>query len=92
LFFGTVTALIGLWWCYRVRLAAELLVFATTAIVLFAISQPVGLRPRFLMLTFPLVIGAASLPTRWYRIVGIASSVVMLLFLYEELTSFAVFP
>ena len=92
LFWGTVVGALGVWWCFKTRQPLELLTYITVAFTLFAVSLPVGLRPRFVMLLFPAVIAAAELPAKRYRWVLGLSSIVMLLFLYEELTSFAVFP
>jgi integral membrane sensor domain MASE1 len=61
--------------------------------VFFAVSAPVGLRPRFVMLAFPLVIGAATRWSGWrYRLILILSMMLLALMTIEEMSSFAVFP
>ena len=90
---GTVLGGIGLWLVYRQRQPAPVVAYATSAVSLFLFSSPIGLRPRFLMLAFPLTIAAA---TRWegrrfYFLVA-ASVVLLALMSVESLTSYAVFP
>jgi hypothetical protein len=93
LFFGTVVSIIGLVVVFKQHLPIELTTFATCAVLLFSTASPVGLRPRFVMLAFPLTIAAAS---RWsgtrYRALLIVSAVLLVLMSIETLTSFAVFP
>jgi hypothetical protein len=93
LFFGTVISILGLVVVFKERLPVELKTFATCAVLLFATASPVGLRPRFVMLAFPLTIAAAR---RWsgkrFRELLIVSAVLLALMSYEMLTSFAVFP
>ncbi len=93
LFAGTVISVVGLVIAYRERMPFELLTYATGAVFLFAISSPVGLRPRFVMLAFPLTIAAA---THWsgkrFRTLMAVSGVILLLMTVETLSSFAVFP
>jgi hypothetical protein len=93
LFFGTVISVLGLVVVFKERLPIELTTFATSAVLLFATASPVGLRPRFVMLAFPLTIAAAS---RWsanrFRALLIVSALLLALMSYETLTSFAVFP
>lgn len=93
LFFGTLLSVAGLVIAFRERLPFELLSYASCSVVLFAVSSPVGLRPRFVMLAFPLTIAVAS---RWsgrrFHLVVAGSVILLLLMTYETLTSFAVFP
>ena len=93
LFAGTVVSVVGLVIAFRGRMPFELLTYATGAVVLFAISSPVGLRPRFVMLAFPLTIAAAS---RWsghrFRALMAVSLALLVLMTVETLSSFAVFP
>ena len=93
LFFGTLVSILGLIVLYREHLPIEVTTYATLAVFLFAISQPVGLRPRFVMLAFPLAIAAAM---RWsgtkYRLLVVVSLILLALMSYETLTSYAVFP
>jgi hypothetical protein len=78
---------------FRERMPFELLTYATVAVLFFAISSPVSLRPRFIMLVFPLTIAAA---TKWsgrkFCVVFAVSVVLLVLMTYETLTSYAVFP
>ena len=93
LFFGTLIGVIGLVITYREHQPVALLSYTTSAVVLFLISAPVGLRPRFIMLAFPLAIGAATRWSGWrYRAVVSLSTLILVLMTYETLTSFAVFP
>ena len=93
LFWGTVVAIGLSVLMFRERQPLAVLAYGLSAVVLFAISSPVGLRPRFLMLAFPLTIAAA---TRWEGkkfAVALALSVAGLaLMTIETLTSWAVFP
>lgn len=90
---GTVVAVAGLVLLYREHLSVELVLYSTLAVGLFAISAPVGLRPRFLMLVFPLVIAAAA---RWrgraFLVVSSVSALGLVLMSVETLHSWAVFP
>ncbi len=93
LFAGTVITIVMLVVAFRERQPVPVLTYATTAVVLFAISYPVGLRPRFVMLAFPLTIAAATRWSGWrYRAVVAASAVFLVLMTVETLNSFAVFP
>lgn len=93
LFVGTIVSVALLVVAYRERLPFQLLTYATIAVGFFAISSPVGLRPRFVMLAFPLTIAVA---TRWsgakFRILLVVSAVLLVLMTYETLSSYAVFP
>lgn len=93
LFAGTVVAVALLVVAFREHQPIELLTFATGALVLFAVSAPVGLRPRFIMLAFPLTIAAA---TRWsgrrFQLVLTTSAILLALMTIESFSSFAVFP
>ncbi len=93
LFFGTVLTALGVVIVLRERMPGELKVYAVTAFILFAISAPVGLRPRFVMLAFPITMAVA---TRWsgrtYRVIVALSAVALLLMSFETLASWAVFP
>lgn len=93
LFAGTVLCVVGLFIALRERMPFELLTYAAGAVFLFAISSPVGLRPRFVMLAFPLTIAAA---THWngkrFWTLMAASGVLLAMMTIETLSSFAVFP
>lgn len=90
---GTVVSVAGLVVVYRQHLPSELVAYATAAVVLYAVSAPVGLRPRLVMLAFPLTMAAA---TRWrgrtYRVLVVASTLALAMMTFETLCSWAVFP
>ncbi len=93
LFFGTVAAIVGVVLMVREHQPLPVLLYGLCALGSAAVSQPVGLRPRFLMLAFPVVVALGTRyrgrTHRW--LVGV--SVVLLLgFSVLELASRAVFP
>ena len=93
LFFGTVAAVVGVVLMVREHQPVAVLLYGICALVSAAVSQPVGLRPRFLMLAFPVVIALGTRyegrTHRW--LVGV-SAVLLLGFSALELGSRAVFP
>ena len=93
LFFGTVAAVVGVVLMFREHQPTPVLLFGICALGSAAVSQPVGLRPRFLMLAFPVIIALGTRyegrAHRW--LVGI-SAVLLLGFSVLELGSRAVFP
>ena len=93
LFFGTVAAVVGIVIAWREHQPPPVFLYGVAAVVLAAISAPVGLRPRFLLLAFPLIMAVGTRYSGWrYRsILGVE---IMLLTLMTLLTldSFAVFP
>jgi hypothetical protein len=90
---GTVVAVIGAVLAIRQRQPAPVLIYGIAAAGLAAIASPVGLRPRFIMLAFPLVVAYGTrLRGRVYTgamLVSIASLVAMTAL---EFISWAVFP
>ena len=93
LFFGTVAAVVGLALMVRERQPVPVLLYGFGAVVAAAVSQPVGLRPRFLMLAFPMVMAVGTRYTgRTHRILVAVSVVLLALFTALELLSLAVFP
>jgi hypothetical protein len=90
---GTVVAVIGAVLAIRQRQPAPVLIYGIAAAGLAAIASPVGLRPRFIMLAFPLVVAYGTrLRGRAYTgalVVSIASLVAMTAL---EFVSWAVFP
>jgi hypothetical protein len=93
LFAGTVAGIIGCVLMIRERQALPVLVYGIATVALAAISQPVGLRPRFLMLAFPIVIALATRYSgRTYRVLVAASAVLLALLSVYEISSRAVFP
>ncbi|MFI5034771.1 MAG: mannosyltransferase family protein [Acidimicrobiales bacterium] len=90
---GTVVCGAGLLLVYRERMPSELVVYATGAVALFAVSAPVGLRPRFVMLAFPLTMAAATrFRGRGYLAIAVGSAIALALMTIETIYSFAVFP
>lgn len=93
LFFGTLAAVVGIVLMVREHQPAPVLLYGICAVGAAAISQPVGLRPRFLLLAFPMIIALGTRYEgrvhRW--LVGV-SAVLLLGFSVLELASRAVFP
>ena len=90
---GTLASLVGLYFVYRERPPTLIVLYATSAVALFAISAPVGLRPRFIMLAFPLVTAAGTrLRGRPFRVAVAVSALLLVLMSVETLFSWAVFP
>ena len=93
LFAGTVLSLAALVISFRERQPAVVWAFSAAVLVLAMISAPVGLRPRFVMLAFPLVIGLATRWSGWrYWCLVALSGLGLVLMTIESLNSFAVFP
>jgi hypothetical protein len=93
LFGGTVLAVIGAVCAVRRRLPAPVLLYGLLAAGMAAVSAPVGLRPRFLLLAFPLLVGIAlELRGRWYRVVVVGSAALLCAFTVSSVWSTAVFP
>jgi hypothetical protein len=93
LFFGTIVAVVGAVLAVKQRQPTPVLLYGCTALALAAISAPVGLRPRFIMLAFPLVIAFGTrLRGRPYAWAMVASVVCLLLMTLTTLASSAVFP
>ena len=90
---GTVVAVIGAVLAILQRQPAPVLIYGIAAAGLAAIASPVDLRPRFIMLAFPLVVAYGTrLRGRVYTgamLVSIASLVAMTAL---EFISWAVFP
>jgi hypothetical protein len=59
LIIGMVFVGLGLWWAFRQHQPAVVLAYAVASVILITISRPVGVRPRFIMLAFPVVIAWA---------------------------------
>jgi len=93
LFAGTVVCVAGLVVVARERMPPEVVIDAVLAVVFFAVSAPVGLRPRFVMLAFPLTMAVGSRWTgRRYVTVAALSALALILMTAETLFSWAVFP
>lgn len=93
LFWGTVVSAAGVVIMFREHQPLPVLAYGVSAVVMFAVSAPVGLRPRFVMLAFPIIIAAATRWSGWrYRMVLTISVVILALMSFETLSSYAVFP
>jgi hypothetical protein len=93
LFFGTVAAVVGVVLMVKEHQPAPVLLYGICALGAAAVSQPVGLRPRFLMLAFPVVIAAATRYRGWaYRVLVGVCAVLLVLMTILETGSHAVFP
>jgi Mannosyltransferase (PIG-V) len=90
---GTVVTVIGAVLALRQRQAAPVLIYGLGAAFIAAISSPVGLRPRFIMLAFPIVI-AYGTRLRGRTFVGaiVVSTGLLIAMTALELGSWAVFP
>jgi hypothetical protein len=93
LFFGTVGAGIGIALMCRERQPVPVLLYGICALGAAAISQPVGLRPRFFLLAFPVVI---ALGTRYegrvHRWLVAVSVLLLVLMSVLEIAFRSVFP
>jgi hypothetical protein len=93
LFLGMVVATIGAVLAIRQRQPAPVLIYGLAAGVLGAISSPVGLRPRFVMLAFPLVVAYGTrLRGRAYAATLVVSGALLVAMTALEFVSLAVFP
>jgi hypothetical protein len=93
LFAGTVVAVVGAVLAVRQRQPAPVLVYGLAAAALVALSAPVGLRPRFVMLAFPLVIAYGTRLRGWaYAGLLVLSSCALVAMTALEFASWAVFP
>ena len=93
LFAGTVAAVIGVVLMLREHQPTPVFLYGFCAAGAAAISLPVGLRPRFLMLAFPMVMAAGTRYSgRTHRLLVVASVVLLALMTVLETGSNAVFP
>lgn len=93
LFFGILVAIVGAVLAIRQRQPAPVLIYGLAAVLLGAISEPVGLRPRFIMLAFPLVVAYGTrLRGRAYAATLVVSGALLVAMTALEFVSLAVFP
>jgi hypothetical protein len=93
LFAGTLISILGVVVICKEHQPVPVLAYGILSVAFFAVSAPVGLRPRFVMLAFPLVIAAATRWSGWrYRLILVVSIMLLILMTIEEMSSFAVFP
>lgn len=90
---GTVVAVVGAVLAIRQRQPAPVLIYGLAAAALSAIAAPVGLRPRFVMLAFPLVVAYGTrLRGRVYTGALLISAALLVAMSALEFISWAVFP
>jgi hypothetical protein len=90
---GTVVTVIGAVLAIQQRQPAPVLIYGLAAGLMAAIASPVGLRPRFIMLAFPLVIAYGTrLRGRAYTWAVAVSACLLVAMTTLELASTAVFP
>jgi hypothetical protein len=90
---GTVAAVIGVVLMVKERQPPPVLLYGLCAAGAAAVSLPVGLRPRFVMLAFPMVMAAGTRYTGWtFRILVGVSVILLALMTVLETGSQAVFP
>jgi hypothetical protein len=93
LFIGTAVGIFGIYVMAKEHQPAPLFLYGLGALVAAAISVPVGLRPRFLMLAFPIIIGFATRFGGWkYRTILMLEVLVLIFMINLTFDSFAVFP
>jgi hypothetical protein len=93
LFWCSVAALAACYWMFKEKLPSALIMLGLAEVVIFMCSAPVGIRPRFLTISFPLAIATAlHFEGKKFRWVLVISVLAMVLMTYETLTSFAIFP
>jgi hypothetical protein len=90
---GIVVAAIGLVLAYREPQPRPVFIYGLSVVLLALISEPVGLRPRFLMLAFPVVLAIGTRLRGWTYPVTLSISGALLVGTCSfELHSWAVFP
>jgi hypothetical protein len=90
---GTVVAVIGVVLMVRERQPVPVLLYGFGVVASAAFSEPVGLRPRFLMLAFPMVIALGTrYEGRTHRVLVAVSAALLVAMTVLELSSWAVFP
>jgi len=90
---GTVLTLIGAVLAVREPQPAPVLIYGLAAALMAAVASPVGLRPRFIMLAFPLVLAYGTrLRGRVYIGAVVLSALLLTAVTVLELGSTAVFP
>ena len=90
---GTVVAVVAAAVALRDRQPAALLLYGLTVAALALLTAPVGLRPRFVLDAFPLVVAlGVRLQGRWFRVALVVSAVALVALTAYSVDSFAVFP
>ncbi len=77
----------------RSTMPTPLVLYGLSAAVLGMISAPIGLRPRFIFLAFPLIVAVGTwLRGRAYVTVAVVSTVFLIAFTAFEVASWRIFP
>jgi hypothetical protein len=93
LFVGIVVTLVCAVVAIRSRMPMPMLLYGLSAAVLALVAAPVGLRPRFLFLAFPLVVAVGTwLRGRAYIAVLAISTALLCVLTAYEVCSFKIFP
>ena len=93
LIMGFVVVGFGLWWAFRQHQPTVMLAYAVFSVALITISRPVGVRPRFIMLAFPVIIAwALRFEGRAFRILLWCTLVAWAVLTAFEFYSWAIFP
>jgi hypothetical protein len=93
LFWCTLFAGVAIWLIWKSPLPTELRLLGVGFIVLFLSSDPVGFRPRFWEITFPLVMALAlRYQGEKYRRLVILSTVLLVILTINNFSSPAIFP
>ena len=89
----TIFSIVGLWLAWRRRQPMVVLLYGVASAFLAFISAPVGLRPRFALIAFPVLIAYSSTlqRRRWWILVTLSVLVMIANTLFELFDS-AVFP
>jgi len=93
LFAGTVVTVVAAVVAVKERQPAPVLIYGLLTAALVAVSAPVGLRPRMIMVAFPLIIAVGTrLRGRAYALVLVASACGLTAMTLLEMFSTSVFP
>jgi hypothetical protein len=93
LFVGIVVTAVLVVVAIRKRLPAPILLYGLAAAFLAAIAVPVGLRPRFIFLAFPLIIALGTWLRGRHYVAAISVSAVLLCVMTAfTVCSFQIFP
>jgi hypothetical protein len=93
LFVGIVVTVIAAVFALRSRMPMPMLLYGLAAASLALVAAPVGLRPRFIFLAFPLIIAVATSLRGWAYAAVLSVSIVLLgVLMGYSVTSYAIFP
>ncbi len=93
LFVCTVLVVVAAVVAIRSSMPTPMLLYGLSAAVLGMISAPIGLRPRFVFLAFPLIVAVGTwLKGRAYVAVAAVSTVLLIAFTAFEVSSWRIFP